>query len=64
MKWWYDFQGTGGAFFGYLAEEGIRCKTCGNSCFIRLLDIPCKDLFLHYQKHQKLEGEGEYTIYI
>lgn len=39
-------QGTGGAFFWYLAEEGIRCRTCGNSCLRRLLGIPCKGLFL------------------
>lgn len=38
------FQGTGGAFLVYLAEEGIRCRTRGNSGFIRLFAIPCNDL--------------------
>lgn len=38
------FQGTGGAFLGYLPEGGIRCKTRGNSGFKRLFGIPCNDL--------------------
>lgn len=38
------FQGTGAAFLGYLADDGIRCRTRGKSCFRRLLEIPCNDL--------------------
>jgi len=48
-------QGTGGAFLAYLAEEGIRCRTRGNSGFRRLFDIPCNDLTL-WKTQNKRKG--------
>ena len=39
-KVWYSFQGIGGAFLGYRADEGIRCIVRGYSCFKRLFENP------------------------
>lgn len=44
-------QGTGGAFLGNLAEDGIRCIVRGYSCFDRLFENPCMDL-IHRNKKQ------------
>lgn len=38
------FQGIGGAFLGYLADDGNRCRVRGYSCFKRLFDSPWSDL--------------------
>lgn len=40
----YSFQGIGGAFLGYLPEEGNRCRVRGYSCFKRLFDNAWNDL--------------------